>query len=99
MATKLTRNVQHDLTKVIKLLSTGMPKYVKMLEKLAESRDETIAMKAVMALMDYYKDSVDARDKAEMAKLVIQLKLGGGGNVRPPDNTPMIDFSTIREAE
>ena len=95
----LDKNNPHGLASAINLLAKGLPKYVQRLEALSESSDEKISLTATQALMNYYKDSVEVRDRAELQKLVLKLKMGQvGGLQKPVDNMPQIDFSTIREA-
>lgn len=100
MATKpiVRRTKPHKFNKLIKIIDDLTPELVEiMLGHARNKEDAKLSANAVEFLMDHYKNMIESKEKSDMQKLIINLKLGQGVQQRQQDNMPMIDFNTVQE--
>jgi hypothetical protein len=99
--TELTfrRKQTHPLKSLLKLTTKEVQDTIERLVALASSENEKIALAANSKIMDIHMDATNAIEKDDITRTLAEIKLNGPKQLEiEEDDTPLVDFTEIREA-
>lgn len=91
-----------DLKRLLRDVSKQSRNAVEALAKLLTSQDEKIKLAAAKALLELNVNVAAAINDDNLKRLIAEVKLNPSGTrrlVAADDNTPLVDFSTIRSVD
>lgn len=96
--TSFTRKQNHELTKVLKLLTQESASAVAALIELLHDKDPKIKLAAASKIIEHQESIAMQINNDQMQRLVANAKFGNalGGGTDIDDDTPSIDFNSIQ---
>lgn len=96
------RKQKHPLAKLIAAMTKESEGMLEKLIELSNNEDSKIRLAAISKFYDVYKDSVEAENKDNITRTLLESKNPERSKNLVPeegDSVPLVDFSTIQDVE
>lgn len=90
-----------DLDRLLRLLNRESEAAVRRLITIMDqTKDEKLAMSCAKALLEFQITVSEANEKREITRMIANIRFPNNGQLSgSTDDTPLLDFETITEAE